>query len=142
GYECVGYITVTGSKCHELQSGDRVVMAEVGSFRSLTRSDKSRVLKILDNVTSDDASAIAGVGITAYYSLVELAHLQENERVLIHAGAGETGQMANQMAQIVGAEVFATVGSLEKKRTLLEDFGVPSKHIFYSRHIMFAASVM
>ncbi|KAF2679797.1 KR-domain-containing protein [Lentithecium fluviatile CBS 122367] len=79
---------------------------------------------------------------TAYHSLIEVARLQEGEKVLIHAAAGATGQLAILVAQSVGAEVFATVGCNEKKEILLRNFGIPTDHIFYSRNASFKKGIM
>ena len=55
-----------------------------------------------------------------------LAHLQPGERVLIHAGAGGVGLAAIQIAQHLGAEVFATAGSA-RKREFLRRLGVQAR---------------
>ncbi|KAJ8130428.1 hypothetical protein O1611_g3200 [Lasiodiplodia mahajangana] len=55
--------------------------------------------------------------------------------------ASSTGQMAVWIAKHVGAEIFATVGTDEKKELLVERFGIPASHIFYSRNTDFAQGV-
>ena len=59
--------------------------------------------------------------------------------MLIHAAAGGVGQAAIQIAQQVGAEIFATAGSLEK-REFLKAQGV--QHVMDSRSLDFADEVM
>src|SRR6202020_998061 len=61
------------------------------------------------------------------------------ERILIHAGAGGVGMAAIRLAQLAGAEVFATAGS-EWKRELLHSMGVA--HVFDSRSAAFADEIM
>ncbi|CAD6445534.1 dae50dc7-2c16-4c37-8a7b-ae80d7e5f4a2 [Sclerotinia trifoliorum] len=70
------------------------------------------------------------------------SRLQRGEKILIHSGAGSTGQMAIAMAQWLGAEVFTTVGLDEKKKLLIDRFGIPDDHIFYSRNTTFAKGIM
>lgn len=79
---------------------------------------------------------------TAYHALIEAGRLQREDKVLIHAGAGGTGQSAIQIAKVIGAEVFVTVGSETKKKLVMELYGIPEDHIFYSRNTTFAQGVM
>ncbi len=77
--------------------------------------------------------------LTAYYSLVELARIQEGEWVLIHAAAGGVGLAAIEIAKSAGARIIATVGSKEKEE-YVRSLGV--NHIFNSRSADFAAAAM
>ncbi|KAF1974305.1 polyketide synthase PksD [Bimuria novae-zelandiae CBS 107.79] len=71
-----------------------------------------------------------------------IARLQKGEKVLIHSASGGTGQVALQIAQMVGAEVFATVGYDSKKQLLMDEYNIPADHIFYSRDTSFAQGIM
>lgn len=51
------------------------------------------------------------------------------ERVLIHSAAGGVDLAAIQLAKFVGAEVFATVGSEEKRKFLKSTFGISDDRI-------------
>ena len=89
----------------------------------------------------DDAAAatVPITFLTAYYALVHLAHLQRGERLLIHAGAGGVGLAAIQIAQHIGAEIFATAGS-DQKREFLRSLGV--QHVYSSRSLEFADEIL
>jgi NADPH:quinone reductase-like Zn-dependent oxidoreductase/acyl carrier protein len=76
--------------------------------------------------------------VTVYYSLNHLARLARGERILIHGAAGGVGLAAVQYAQSVGAEIFASAGSPEK-RALLRRLGI--RHIVDSRTLAFADDV-
>src|SRR5262249_27290084 len=76
--------------------------------------------------------------LTAWYALDRVAHLQRGERVLFHAATGGVGLAAVQWAQHVGAEVYATAGSPEK-RAYLASLGV--KYVSDSRSDRFVADV-
>jgi NADPH:quinone reductase-like Zn-dependent oxidoreductase/acyl carrier protein len=76
---------------------------------------------------------------TAWYALYHLANLRKGERILIHSAAGGLGLAAVQLAQGVGAEIFATAGTPEK-RELLRSMGI--KHVMDSRTLAFADEVM
>ncbi|WP_156756197.1 acyltransferase domain-containing protein, partial [Actinokineospora pegani] len=71
------------------------------------------------------------VFLTAWYGLRDLGGLQAGERVLIHAGTGGVGMAAIQIAQHLGAEVFATAHPT--KQHLLRDMGLDDDHIASSR---------
>lgn len=58
------------------------------------------------------------------------------------SGAGGTGQASIQVAQYLGADVYTTVGSDDKKQLLMKLYGIPEDHIFYSRNTSFSQGVM
>ena len=91
------------------------------------------------SIDHDEACTIPITFLTAYYGLVRLAQLQPGERVLIHAGAGGVGLAAIQIAQQIGAEIFATAGS-EAKRDFLRSLGVT--HVYSSRSTAFAEEIL
>ena len=49
------------------------------------------------------AAALPALGVAVYYGLIEMARLDKEKTVLIHAGAGGMGQSCIQTAQTVGA---------------------------------------
>lgn len=46
------------------------------------------------------------------------------------------------LAQKAKAEVFATVGSLDKKSLIMQAYGIPEDHIFSSRDTSFQQELM
>jgi len=52
-----------------------------------------------------------------------LGKIQPNDKVLIHAAAGGVGQAAIQLAHLFGAQVFATVGSRDKREFIEKELG-------------------
>ena len=64
-----------------------------------------------DGVSLEDAAAIALVFITGWEAMVERAGVGAGDTVLIHGGAGGTGQIATQIASARGARVVTTVSS-------------------------------
>lgn len=142
GCECAGIVTRVGSRCIEFQSGDRVCATLMGCASTYARCNYQLAVKVPDSLTYPEAAAFPVAGATAHYALIEVARLQKGESVLIHSGAGGTGQMAIQIAQLIGAEVFVTVGSQEKKELLLDIYQIPEDHIFYSRDTGFNSSIL
>ncbi|RMZ82848.1 hypothetical protein DV737_g1943, partial [Chaetothyriales sp. CBS 132003] len=133
GIECSGTVARLGSNVVDLRVGDRVCAMSLGAYSSYARCPSTSAVRIPDNMSFEIAATIPVVYSTAYYGLFELARLETGERVLIHAAAGGVGQAAIQLAKLCGAEIFATVGSIEKKNLLIDKFNIPEDHIFYSR---------
>ena len=79
---------------------------------------------------------------TAIYALSDCAKLQRGESVLIHSAAGGVGLAAIQIAQLKGAEMFATVSTQEKTDYLVENMGVKRENIFNSRDSSFLPALM
>ena len=142
GCECAGIVTRVGAECNSFQAGDRVCAAIIGCLNTYARCDAQLAVKIPDSLSFIEAAALPVTGVTAYFSLVETAHLQRGETILIHAGSGGTGQMAIQVGQSIGAEIFVTVGFEAKKQLLMDLYGIPEDHIFYSRNTTFAQGIM
>ncbi|KAI0444956.1 polyketide synthase PksD [Xylaria telfairii] len=142
GSDCAGVVTRVGTQCTSVRPGDRVCMGAMGCMRARPRADQASVVKIADSVSFETACGVVGPANTAWYSLIEVGRLRKGEKVLIHAASGATGQLAIQVAQLVGAEVFATVGYDFKKQLLVEKYNIPADHIFYSRNTTFATGIM
>ena len=145
GDECAGVVTRVGRnvKDSEFQQGDRVIAFRPGqgAHRSIVRNPAILCQKIgsMDFVT---ATCFELVLTTAYYALVDIARVQPGEYCLIHSAAGGVGQMAIQLAQMLGAKVIATVSSQGKRDFLKENFGLKDDMMFSSRDPSFVEGVM
>jgi NADPH2:quinone reductase len=73
------------------------------------------------NLSMRQSAALPLSTITAWEGLVDRARVHEDQRVLIHAGAGGVGHVAVQIARAFGAEVFATTSP--DKKNIVEGFG-------------------
>ncbi|MCC6271373.1 MAG: zinc-binding dehydrogenase, partial [Microbacteriaceae bacterium] len=136
GFECAGVVTAIGAGVQHLRIGDRVMGLSLGegAFANYLTLPATQMVAIPDGVSDEAAATIPLTFLTAWYGLVELAHLQAGDRVLIHAAAGGVGQAAVQIAQALGAEVFATASP--GKWEFLRRQGVT--HLFNSRTLHFA----
>jgi acyl transferase domain-containing protein/NADPH:quinone reductase-like Zn-dependent oxidoreductase/phospholipid N-methyltransferase len=141
GMECAGTVTRVGTNCTEFRPGDRVCAAIVGCSKTHVRCPHRMPVKIPDTISTIEAASLPVTGVTAYHSLVTLARLQREESILIHSAAGGTGQMLLQIAQMVGAKVYVTVGTEEKKNLIKTVYGLSDTNIFYSRDASFAKDV-
>ncbi|KAI1205339.1 putative polyketide synthase [Annulohypoxylon truncatum] len=140
GCECAGVVIKAGSSC-QLRPGDHVVACALDSFRTRLRCKEELAVKIPGGMTMRNASSLGINFVTAYHSLVVVARLSEGESVLIHSGAGGTGQAAIQIAKYCGAQVFTTVGSPEKRELLNMLYDIPTDNILNSRDLSFASEI-
>jgi NADPH:quinone reductase-like Zn-dependent oxidoreductase len=141
GADAAGIITKVGANVKHLQPGDRVACVYLGAYRNKIRLHSSLPQKIPVDMTFEDASTLLTVHCTAYQSLVEIGRLQAGETILIHSAAGGLGQAAIQLAQHIGAEIFVTLSSETKKQLIMDSYGIPEDHIFYSRDLSFADAI-
>ncbi|PTB35859.1 hypothetical protein M441DRAFT_178876 [Trichoderma asperellum CBS 433.97] len=146
GNEAAGYVSRIGSKVTNVQVGDRVVymngLVDGGCLKTFGRQVADAVVKLPDSVSFEDAASLPCVYSTALHGLYDIARLSEGESILIHAAAGGVGQAAIQLANLVGAEIFATVSTPEKRDLLINEYGVKKDHIFSSRDLSFVKGVM
>jgi len=139
GIEASGIVTAVGEGVDRFRVGDEVLGVVPYAFASHARTAEYALVHKPKSIDHDAAATIPITFLTAYYGLVRLAQLQPGERVLIHAGAGGVGLAAIQIAQQIGAEVFATAGS-EAKRDFLRSLGVT--HVYSSRSTAFAEEIL
>lgn len=135
GFEAAGVVTRVGDAITEFQVGDEVmVWSCFGSLATFIMVDKHRLSRKPQHLSFEEAVTIPVTFVTAYYGLIELANMQAGDKVLIHAAAGGVGQAAVQLAQYIGAEIFATASP--PKWDFLKSQGV--NHIMNSRTLEFA----
>ena len=142
GADAAGTIKRVGDKVTLVKPGDRVALMSLGAYRNIIRVDESVVQILPDSMTIEEGASLPCVYITAYQSLVTIGHLSDGESILIHSAAGGLGQAAIQLAKHLGAEIFVTAGSAEKRRLLMEEHGIPADHVFNSRDLTFAKGIM
>ncbi|KAF4231532.1 hypothetical protein CNMCM8980_005228 [Aspergillus fumigatiaffinis] len=142
GLEASGIVRRVGAGVANFCPGDRVVMAGRGLMATRRILPAGICTRVADNITLEDAAASPCVFMTVLYSLIHCANLQKGQTVLIHSACGGVGLGAIQVCQMTGAEIFATVSSPEKKRHLMEYYGIPEQHIFDSRSTTFYTDLM
>ncbi len=141
GMEAGGVVTRVGPGVETLSVGDEVLCFAPACFASHVTTAVTAVARKPASLGFAEAATVPTVFFTVYYALHHLARLEAGERILIHGGAGGVGLAAIQYARHIGAEVFTTVGTAEK-RDLVILAGVAEDHIFDSRSTAFADQVM
>ncbi len=138
GMEAAGRVVRVGAGVSGFRVGDSVHAYVGGALRTHVTVDTRFATQRAAGHGPAEASSYF-VFATAWYSLVEAGRLRKGERVLIHSAAGGVGLAAVQIAKMIGAEVFATAGT-EEKRALLRDCG--ASQVFDSRTLDFAPEIM
>ncbi|RFU76423.1 polyketide synthase [Trichoderma arundinaceum] len=146
GHEAAGVITkVTPGVIKSgfrFEIGQRVVVFGKGCFANRIQTVPERVHRIPDSMAFEEAATLSVAYLTSIHSLLNLANLSEGKSVLIHSAAGGVGIAAIQLSKYVGAEVFVTVGSEEKKQFLISNFSLGDDRIFNSRNTDFAGQIL
>ncbi|KAE8417625.1 hypothetical protein BDV36DRAFT_256648 [Aspergillus pseudocaelatus] len=141
GQECAGVVRQAGDLSGFLP-GDPVLVFGPGQFKTRARARQSAVCRVPEGISFTHAAGVPATFGTAWHILVGISRLRSSQSVLVHAGAGGIGQAAIQLAQYIGAEVYATVSTREKKQLLIDKYDIPANHIFYSRDTSFIHGVM
>lgn len=140
GMECSGIVKNAGSST-DFSVGDRVSCCVNSAFGTFVRCEAYAAVKIPDDMTFAAAAASPMIFLTAYYSIIRVAHMQHGESILIHSAVGGFGQVCVQTAKLFGAEIFATVRTAEKRGYHKEHYGLRDDHIFSSRTPDFATAI-
>jgi len=141
GLECAGVVSAVGKNAKNLKVGDKVMATAPACLGGFAYPKACHVVKKPKNIDWNEAASLPVVYTTAYYSLVYHCRMQKGESVLIHAAAGGVGIAAIHIAKAIGAEVYATVSSKEKRK-YIESIGVKPENIMNSRTLAFADELM
>jgi len=115
GQEGAGVVTEIGSSVTSIKAGDRVAYtSSLGSYAEYAAVPESRLVKIPDGLSFEQAAAAMLQGMTAHYLSHSTYKLQSGETALVHAAAGGVGLLLVQMAKKIGARVIGTAGTKEK----------------------------
>ncbi|KAI1356404.1 hypothetical protein F5Y01DRAFT_309815 [Xylaria sp. FL0043] len=141
--ECSGIITRVGDEVNDLAVGDLVYCQSFAKFGNFVRDKAVFCQKLDGSDTLERAATLPIAFCTAIYGLLDLARLGKGDTVLIQSATGGVGLAACQIARMVGAEIFATVGTDDKKRDLLRmGYGIEEDHIFQSRDKFTARKIL
>ncbi len=120
GLESAGTVTRVGSGVTAYQVGDEVVAIEnEGGIRSYSTLSTQFVNHKPKNWDFEQSVVLINF-VTAYYALCYVGRLEKGETVLIHSATGGVGLAAIQVANWIGATIFATAGTPEKHDFLRE----------------------
>ena len=122
GLEVSGIVESVGKGCVKWKAGDRVMgLLSGGGYAEYVVMHEDMVMAVPESLNLIHAAAIPEVFLTAFQSLVWLAHLQPLETVLIHAGASGVGTAAIQLALALDAVPIVTAS--KEKHNLCNHLG-------------------
>lgn len=112
GWDVSGVVERAGAAVTGFRPGDEVWtrpdIARDGGYAEFIAVKAAEVAARPAGLSHIQAASIPLAGITAWWSLVDVADVQPGQRVLIHAAGGGVGSLAVQIARARGARVVAT----------------------------------
>ena len=117
GLEAAGEIIEIGNNVKDLKVGDRVAYSfspPLGAYCEVRDFEASKVVKLPEYISNDDAASILLQGMTVEYLFERLYEIKEDEKFLFHAAAGGVGLIACQWANSIGAKMIGTVSTEDK----------------------------
>lgn len=139
GCDCAGVVTAIGERVTRFRPGDEVVcLTAKSAFSRYTCATQGQMFPRPPHLSFEQAATIPLAFITAYYGLTRVGRLYPADRILIHSAAGGVGLAAIQIAQMAGAEIYATAGTPEK-RDYLRSLGI--KYIMDSHSLQFVEEI-
>ncbi|RYP78429.1 hypothetical protein DL771_000614 [Monosporascus sp. 5C6A] len=142
GHEASGIVRRIGSDVTKVGVGDRVVVMGLEAFQTILTTPEFLCEKLPDDMSFAEGASMPVVFLTAIHSLVNLARLEKGQSVLIHSGCGGVGLASIQVARMLGAEIYTTVGNKKKADYLMETCGIPRSRIFNSRDTSFVDDIL
>ncbi|CAH2777934.1 MAG: Zinc-type alcohol dehydrogenase-like protein [uncultured Paraburkholderia sp.] len=113
GIDMAGVVEAVGEGVSAFKPGDEVYdgMGGVGdmqgSLAQYVSADADLLALKPANLLMREAAALPLAFITAYSGIVDRAHVQAGQTVLVHGGTGGMGYVAAQLTKALGANVFA-----------------------------------
>src|SRR5215213_5078083 len=125
GHDVAGVVTRVGSAVRDFRVGDGVYARprdlRIGAFAEYIAIDQDDVAPKPDSLTLHEAAAVPLVALAAWQVLIDRAHVQSGQKVLVHAGSGGLGSTVIQLAKHLGATVATTASG--KNAELVSSLG-------------------
>jgi NADPH:quinone reductase-like Zn-dependent oxidoreductase len=115
GHDVAGVVTGVGAAVRGFQVGDEVYSRprdlRIGTFAEYIAIDQDDAAPKPASLTLHEAAAVPLVSLAAWQALVDRAHVQPGQKVLVHAGSGGLGSTVIQLAAHLGATVATTASA-------------------------------
>ncbi|MDX1901291.1 MAG: SDR family NAD(P)-dependent oxidoreductase [Gammaproteobacteria bacterium] len=131
GGDLSGIIAEVGPGVTNFKVGDSVLgLSSNGCLASQVVVHQNQMILKPHHWSFEEAAGIPTVYLTVHQCLMAVTRLKKGDKILIHSATGGVGLAAIAIAKHIGAEIFATAGSPEK-REYLRKMGI--QHIMNSR---------
>lgn len=124
--ECAGEVLQAGPSS-QFKAGDRVMVRYPACCRTLLRLPAAFAAPIPPQFSFAEAAALPTAGLLALYALRNLGRISQDDTILIRNGAHSIGQLAIQLAQLVGANVIVTEENKEMQEMLRAKYNLPAE---------------
>ena len=118
GHDVAGVVTEVGADVRGFRSATRCIARprdlRIGTFAEYIAIDQDDVALKPASLSLHEAAAVPLVALAAWQILVEKAHVQPGQKVLVHAGAGGLGSTVIQLAKHLGAHVATTASGAKR----------------------------
>jgi NADPH:quinone reductase-like Zn-dependent oxidoreductase len=115
GLEYSGIIVKKGNEVAGFELNEKVMgVIKFGAYTTHINMDYRYLQKLPNGWTFEEGAAFTVQSLTAYYALIELGNIKNNDTVLVHSAAGGVGIYANRIAKMFDAYTIGTVGSKSK----------------------------
>lgn len=124
GLEFSGVVAKVGPEVTLWKEGDRVMGAtKFGGYVSALNHHERYLTHLPDAWSFEEGAGFVVQGLTAFYALRELGNIKEGQTVMIQAGAGGVGILANRICKKYGAFTIGTVSTQKKADFLTQEEG-------------------
>ena len=120
GFEGVGEVVMKGDQCDDIKIGQPVAYMNFGAFADFVTINKHHAIPV--TAAKPEVIPCLVSGLTAAISLDKVGEIKPDDKVLVTAAAGGTGQFAVQWAKKSGCHVIGTC-STDEKVDLLKRLG-------------------
>ncbi len=115
GLEISGEVVATGPDTRRYQPGSQVcALVSGGGYAEYCLASEGATLPVPAGMAATDAGALPETFFTVWVNVFERSGLQPGEVFLVHGGTSGIGTTAIQLANALGARVFATARGTEK----------------------------
>jgi NADPH2:quinone reductase len=121
GLEVAGIIESSGGGTSLYSPGEKVcALLTGGGYSTHVVVPESQCLPVPEGFTMTEAASIPETFFTVWSNVFDRAHIQPDERFLIHGGTSGIGVAAIQMVKAMGGVAYATAGTDKKCQRCLE----------------------
>lgn len=119
GLEVAGIVAEIGSAVSKWRVGDEVFsLIGGGGYAEYVRIDEFLALPKPKNLSFIEAASMPETLYTVWSNVFQRGALKKGENFLVHGGSSGIGITAIQLAKIIGANVYTTVGNSEKQEAV------------------------
>lgn len=126
GLEVAGTVVDASADVKDWEGVRVMALLSGGGYAEYVAVHASLILEIPKNLEMYQAAGIMEAFLTGWQALKWLGNLQQNDKVLIHAGASGVGSACIQLAKILGARILVTASKSKQEfcRTLGADHSI------------------